>query len=56
MYWYPKFMNLSRLNFNVCLGNCMCTLYAFMGVIVMCAWIWLVYWHFAAILVSLTGQ
>ncbi len=31
----------------------MCTLYAFKCVMVMCAWIWLVYWHFAAILVSL---
>ncbi len=31
----------------------MCTLYAFMVVMVMCAWIWLVYWHFAEILVSL---
>ncbi len=31
----------------------MCILYAFKCVMVMCAWIWLVYWHFAAILVSL---
>ncbi len=29
------------------------TFYDFMGVMVMCAWIWLVYWHFSAILVSL---
>ncbi len=31
----------------------MFTLYAFKCVMAMCAWIWLVYWHFAAILVSL---
>ncbi len=29
----------------------MYTLYAFKCVMVMCAWIWLVDWHFAAILV-----
>ncbi len=29
--------------------------YDFMGVMVMCAWLWLVHWHFDAILVSLNG-